>query len=189
MSMHMPINTLDSHSHLPLTRPGPSCLEGVCNVFCCVCPCNVLAVSLCTVVLCVCITSRYHKAIGMPGLIHNSFAYDLGIQTDSEVAALKASPEKLQAKLEEFAKAFATVVITDYMEESLLLLKRDHCWQLDDVRTRTQGRRPHRDTATLFAMIVRGVASALVLVRVQVLLLVLLAGAAAGAGEVGGMSH
>jgi hypothetical protein len=78
-------------------------------------------------------TALYHKKLGMTGLIYNSFSYDLGIMTDKDIQALKNSPTKLQAKIEELEELFTTVVITDYMEESLLLLKRDHCWQLDDV--------------------------------------------------------
>jgi len=69
----------------------------------------------------------------MPGLISNSFAYDLGIQSKSELNRLKSSPDALKAKIAEFESALKFVVITDYMEESLLLLKREMCWQIDDV--------------------------------------------------------
>ena len=69
----------------------------------------------------------------MQGLIYNSFAYDLGIQKEAEIQRLKADPAALKAKIDELSKRFTTVIITDYMEESLLLLKRENCWQLDDV--------------------------------------------------------
>lgn len=57
-------------------------------------------------------------------LLENSMAFDLGLEKSSPKSAVEA----LIAKLEHWF-----VMITEYMDHSLVLLRRRMCWDLDDV--------------------------------------------------------
>lgn len=58
-------------------------------------------------------------------LLFNSQAFDLGIDHD----ASEAHVDKVIKQMD----GWELVLITEYMDESLVLLKRKMCWTLDDV--------------------------------------------------------
>lgn len=58
-------------------------------------------------------------------LLFNSQAFDLGIDHD-------ATPEHVDKVIAQM-DSWGLVLITEYMDESLVLLKRKMCWTLDDV--------------------------------------------------------
>lgn len=59
-------------------------------------------------------------------LMHNSMTFDLGLEVNSSVAEVEALTEHLKTD-------FSMVLITEYMDASLLLMKRQFCWDLEDV--------------------------------------------------------
>ena len=48
----------------------------------------------------------------MPGLIYNSFAFDLGIQSENALQKLKNSPELLQKKIAELSQCVLHSIIS-----------------------------------------------------------------------------
>ena len=65
-------------------------------------------------------------------LIHNSFAFDFGL-AEKAVADMRGREAAVADFLASMDERFTTVLITEYFAESLLILKREMCWQLDDV--------------------------------------------------------
>lgn len=63
---------------------------------------------------------------GHSRLVHNSMAFDLGLGETPDLEHV----DKLIAEME---LTYVVVMITEYMDESLVLLKRLNCWDLDDV--------------------------------------------------------
>eukprot|EP00051_Salpingoeca_urceolata_P011477 m.142328 g.142328 ORF g.142328 m.142328 type:complete len:1079 (+) comp17135_c0_seq6:72-3308(+) len=59
-------------------------------------------------------------------LLQNSQGYDLGLARN----ATPADIEKLTAEME---RDFAVVMITEYFDESLVLLRRRMCWEFEDI--------------------------------------------------------
>ena len=60
--------------------------------------------------------------------MHNEQLYDFGLEhndTDDE--------EKVMNKIRELESAFDLVMITEYFDESLLLLRKLLCWRMEDV--------------------------------------------------------
>ena len=65
---------------------------------------------------------------GSLNLVRNGMLFDLGLHTsyhDNETAVRNA--------IQKIDEDFALVLITDYYDESLVLLKRELCWDLDDI--------------------------------------------------------
>eukprot|EP00730_Choanoeca_flexa_P009293 TRINITY_DN12623_c0_g2_i5.p1 TRINITY_DN12623_c0_g2~~TRINITY_DN12623_c0_g2_i5.p1 ORF type:complete len:781 (+),score=196.14 TRINITY_DN12623_c0_g2_i5:1760-4102(+) len=58
-------------------------------------------------------------------LVMNSYTYDMGVD--------KPTPSKMQQLIKEMEAKFPVVLITEHMDESLLLLKRTLCWELSDI--------------------------------------------------------
>eukprot|EP00750_Incisomonas_marina_P002988 INCI12799.1.p1 GENE.INCI12799.1~~INCI12799.1.p1 ORF type:complete len:798 (+),score=123.87 INCI12799.1:88-2481(+) len=77
-------------------------------------------------------TSRFEPLLDNSYLIHNSFAFDLGLNP-KDVDAMEGQPTKIQAFIDQMDRRFSTVLISDYLIESLLVLKREMCWPLEDV--------------------------------------------------------
>eukprot|EP00750_Incisomonas_marina_P007757 INCI15042.1.p1 GENE.INCI15042.1~~INCI15042.1.p1 ORF type:complete len:931 (+),score=134.07 INCI15042.1:213-3005(+) len=71
---------------------------------------------------------------GQRNLIFNSFSYDLGFDRKT-VNALRDQNSDIAIKsvIDEVEAHFRIVLITDYMAESLLMMKRELCWPLEDV--------------------------------------------------------
>lgn len=58
--------------------------------------------------------------------MHNSYAYDFGITS-------KPKPAQVDALIEDLKVEFDLVLITEYFDMSLILLKREFCWELEDI--------------------------------------------------------
>eukprot|EP00049_Salpingoeca_infusionum_P019484 m.362063 g.362063 ORF g.362063 m.362063 type:complete len:1194 (-) comp20076_c0_seq1:1775-5356(-) len=73
-------------------------------------------------------TAKYDKVIGAGDrrLLHNSMAYDLGLSNDP-------SKEEVEALVRELNNHFALVLITEHMDESLVMLRRQLCWSKEDI--------------------------------------------------------
>ena len=61
-------------------------------------------------------------------LIRNGMFYDLGLESKDF-----HNQDKIKEKLNELERQFHLVMIMEYFEESIVLLKRLMCWELDDV--------------------------------------------------------
>ncbi|XP_077983793.1 galactose-3-O-sulfotransferase 2-like [Glandiceps talaboti] len=61
-------------------------------------------------------------------LLHNPMAYDLGFDPENFT-----NEEAVFSLINDIQKSFKLVMISDYLDESLVLLKRQMCWELDDV--------------------------------------------------------
>ena len=61
-------------------------------------------------------------------LIQNGMSYDLGLESSNF-----SNEKKIVEKLEELDDQFHLVMMMEYFEESVVLLKRLLCWELDDV--------------------------------------------------------
>ena len=72
---------------------------------------------------------QYNKQVN---LVHNSHAFDFGYDRDA-VEAMKKDPAAVERAVQALDKRFSVVLITEYLAESLLLLKRKMCWPLEDV--------------------------------------------------------
>lgn len=59
-------------------------------------------------------------------LTHNSMSFDLGLE-------MAASQTEIEGLVDELQNKFAMTLITEYMDESLVLMKRRLCWELEDV--------------------------------------------------------
>lgn len=59
-------------------------------------------------------------------LLKNNQAYDLGFDEN-------VSEEEVRRRIEGFDTEFGLILLTEYMDESLVLLRRIMCWELDDV--------------------------------------------------------
>ena len=60
-------------------------------------------------------------------LLQNSASFDLGLDTHY------STENEVRALIEHMDKHFGLVLITEYMDESLLLLKRMFCWEMEDI--------------------------------------------------------
>ncbi|XP_057310332.1 galactose-3-O-sulfotransferase 2-like [Hydractinia symbiolongicarpus] len=69
-------------------------------------------------------------------LLKNPIAFDLGFRTWIQ------TEEHVQHVLNSVKKDFNLVMISDYMEESLILLKNELCWDMKDVLYFTMNKRP-----------------------------------------------
>lgn len=61
-------------------------------------------------------------------LIRNGMFYDLGLESKDFT-----NTKKIKEKIEQIDKKFHLVMMMEYFDESVVLLKRLLCWQLDDV--------------------------------------------------------
>ena len=61
-------------------------------------------------------------------LIRNGMFYDLGLESKDF-----NNQKKIRTSIEQLDSQFDLVMITEYFEESLILLKRLLCWEIDDV--------------------------------------------------------
>ncbi|XP_065667278.1 galactose-3-O-sulfotransferase 2 isoform X1 [Hydra vulgaris] len=61
-------------------------------------------------------------------LIRNGMFYDLGLESKDF-----KNQKKIRSSIEKLDSQFDLVMITEYFEESLVLLKRLMCWEIDDV--------------------------------------------------------
>ena len=68
-------------------------------------------------------------------LLMNSQAFDLGIGVDlnSETRSNLPSEEEIFALQKDLMENFALVLISDYMLESLVMLRRVMCWEFEDI--------------------------------------------------------
>ncbi|CAL4072913.1 unnamed protein product, partial [Meganyctiphanes norvegica] len=64
---------------------------------------------------------RYHKRFG-----YNQMMFDMGYEANLDIFALRRAIEELDSK-------FHLVLISELLEESLILLRHKLCWSLDDV--------------------------------------------------------
>ncbi|XP_077980330.1 galactosylceramide sulfotransferase-like [Glandiceps talaboti] len=60
--------------------------------------------------------------------IHNGQLFDLGMSTQDTT-----NDSKVDAKIQSLDKEFDFVIIAEYFDESLLVLKMQLCWELDDI--------------------------------------------------------
>ncbi|XP_078000046.1 galactosylceramide sulfotransferase-like [Glandiceps talaboti] len=70
----------------------------------------------------------YYKSNNNKGRVKNPMLYDLG----TDVNDMYNMP-KLEARIKELGNIFDFVIITEYFDESLILLREMMCWELDDV--------------------------------------------------------
>ena len=63
----------------------------------------------------------------MRRFIYNGQAHDLGLTREA------LTPDRIGALIEEMDRKFVAVLITEHMAESLVMLKRRMCWDLEDV--------------------------------------------------------
>ncbi|KAL9955546.1 hypothetical protein ACROYT_G036884 [Oculina patagonica] len=69
--------------------------------------------------------TKYYK---MPNLISNSNCFDMGLsQEDCQNMAL------VKGYIDKMDREFDLVMVTDYFDESLILLKRLLCWEFEDI--------------------------------------------------------
>ena len=64
-------------------------------------------------------------------LFHNSMSFDLGLRTSPKI-------EDAEAILNRFSDpktGFSMVLISEYLDESLIVMRRKFCWDLDDIVT------------------------------------------------------
>jgi galactosylceramide sulfotransferase len=59
-------------------------------------------------------------------LQHNSYSFDFGITSTPNQAQVTEIITALNTE-------FDLVMITEYMDESLIMLKRIFCWEMDDI--------------------------------------------------------
>ncbi|KAI8489406.1 Galactose-3-O-sulfotransferase [Branchiostoma belcheri] len=72
--------------------------------------------------------SHYVKKFGEKPHSHNALFYDLGY--DSEALT---SEQTIKSAIDRLDRIFSVVMVSDYFEESVVLLKHELCWDIDDV--------------------------------------------------------
>ncbi|XP_019633879.1 PREDICTED: galactosylceramide sulfotransferase-like [Branchiostoma belcheri] len=72
--------------------------------------------------------SHYVKKFGEKPHSHNALFYDLGY--DSEALT---SEQTIKSAIDRLDRIFSVVMVSDYFEESVVLLKHALCWDIDDV--------------------------------------------------------
>eukprot|EP00039_Didymoeca_costata_P001667 m.54152 g.54152 ORF g.54152 m.54152 type:complete len:521 (+) comp10906_c0_seq1:206-1768(+) len=65
-------------------------------------------------------------------LLQNSMAYDLGIVGEA-TSNMSLSPTELEASIKRLDKTMRVVLINEYWDESMILLKRMMCWEMHDL--------------------------------------------------------
>merc|ERR1719201_839739 len=75
------------------------------------------------------------KLFGKTNLVLNSFAFDLGghFEPNLKGRELDAVQRKLKNFVLDVQNKFDVVLITEFMDESLVLLKRLWCWNMTDI--------------------------------------------------------
>eukprot|EP00041_Stephanoeca_diplocostata_P035741 m.1271254 g.1271254 ORF g.1271254 m.1271254 type:complete len:520 (+) comp24750_c0_seq22:282-1841(+) len=66
-------------------------------------------------------------------LLYNSMAFDLGLIADLNQATAAGSADSFSAALAALDTRLSLVLLNEYWDESMVLLKRRMCWTLDDV--------------------------------------------------------
>ena len=73
----------------------------------------------------------------------NSQIFDLGLNTDIQV-----DEEMINATIESLEKEFDLILLTEYFDESLLILKKQFCWDYTDILYSSKNIRTSRRTLT-----------------------------------------
>eukprot|EP00750_Incisomonas_marina_P024287 INCI5100.6.p1 GENE.INCI5100.6~~INCI5100.6.p1 ORF type:complete len:629 (-),score=103.63 INCI5100.6:1811-3697(-) len=115
---------------------------------------------------------KYWKFLrqGDVDLLHNNMCYDLGGCENGRSDYQKFTPTNFRVKgmtldewIQQMVNEFSLIMITDYMDESLVLLKQLMCWKTEDIiylglkmkskpRKGAKGSRPVRETKQNFKL-------------------------------------
>ncbi|XP_002738876.1 galactosylceramide sulfotransferase-like [Saccoglossus kowalevskii] len=71
---------------------------------------------------------KYYKSDGYNGLSRNPSLYDLGFRVD-----FMDDTHAIRKQIKEVEDVFDFVMLTEYMEESLILLRHLLCWEIEDI--------------------------------------------------------
>ena len=71
-------------------------------------------------------TYRHDLSEGDHHLLHNSMAYDLGLSNNP-------TTQQVEQLVQDLNNRFAAVIITEYFDESLIMLRRQLCWPKEDI--------------------------------------------------------